>query len=182
MRMQALRLVVLALFAAGCGSDDSGTSSSSSGNCTDSLPAAQEKSNSLYTNNGDGTITDQETNLSWAACSLGQSNDASCSGTADIYSWADALNAAQTANADSFLGHSDWRLPNVTELASLVDSHCEDVAINSDVFPSTVENQYWSSTPGPNARAWLVDFAKGGAIYHAVKRGELPVRLVRGGQ
>lgn len=60
-----------------------------------------------FTNNGDGTITDHATGLMW------QQND---NGSAIL--WEDALSYAEN---HSYAGYSDWRLPNVKELQSIVD-------------------------------------------------------------
>ena len=62
-----------------------------------------------FTDNGDGTITDSATGLMWAQSDHGEVN------------WEDALAYAQTMNAQNYLGHDDWRLPNVKELHSIVD-------------------------------------------------------------
>lgn len=35
--------------------------------------------------------------------------------------WEDALSYVQALNEAEYLGYSDWRLPNVKELHSLVD-------------------------------------------------------------
>jgi len=63
-----------------------------------------------FTNNGDGTISDLATGLTWSQ------ND---SGTG--LSWTNALLWVQAKNAACYLGYSDWRLPNAKELQSLVD-------------------------------------------------------------
>lgn len=137
-----------------------------------------------YTDHGDGTVTDQVTGLIWARCSLGQNNDATCSGTAGTYHWQGALAVAQTANGDSYLGHDDWRLPNVRELRSLVDQACVSPAINTTLFPNTASNEYWTSSvyAGINTTyAWYVNFSGGhesADFLDAISR----VRLVRGGQ
>ena len=60
-----------------------------------------------YLNNGDGTVTDQATGLMWQ-----QSDD----GTGR--NWEEALAYAENLN---MAGYSDWRLPNVHELQSIVD-------------------------------------------------------------
>ena len=62
------------------------------------------------TDNGDGTVTDQATGLMWAQ---------SDSGTG--MTWENALAWVQSRNAESHLGHNDWRLPNAKELQSIVD-------------------------------------------------------------
>jgi hypothetical protein len=40
-----------------------------------------------YTDNVKGTVTDNNTGLMWQKCSVGQNNDASCSGNALTYNW-----------------------------------------------------------------------------------------------
>jgi len=63
-----------------------------------------------FVDNGDGTITDTATGLIW-------SQDDSGIGM----NWQDALAWVQTKNAAHYLGHDDWRMPNVKELQSLLD-------------------------------------------------------------
>ena len=63
-----------------------------------------------FHDNGDGTITDAATGLMWAQDDSGAGLD-----------WKAALAWAQKKNAERYLGHSDWRLPNVKELPGLVD-------------------------------------------------------------
>ncbi len=63
-----------------------------------------------FSDNGDGTITDEATGLTWSQ---------SDSGTG--MNWEEALAWVQTMNEENYLGYSDWRLPNVKELQSIVD-------------------------------------------------------------
>jgi hypothetical protein len=102
-----------------------------------------------FTDNGDNTITDHATGLMWAK------ND---SGYA--MSWKNALAWVQTQNAANYMGHNDWRLPNVKELHSLLDygnapEYNSKPAINTTYFNSTgITNEQgqadypfvWSST------------------------------------
>ena len=60
--------------------------------------------------NGDGTITDNATALTWTQADSGEGMD-----------WETALAYAQEMNEANYLGYSDWRLPNVKELQSIVD-------------------------------------------------------------
>ena len=140
---------------------------------------------SRYTDNGDGTITDKATGLMWKQCSEGQSTttNACDTGARSGYSWQDALQQAQILNSSGgFAGHTDWRLPNRNELASLVERQCWLPAININLFPGTASG-YWSSSP--NARysgnAWFVRFDSGSVEYTGNSFTK-NVRLVRGGQ
>jgi hypothetical protein len=63
-----------------------------------------------FTDNGDGTVTDNATGLMW-------SQDDSGTGM----NWAEALAWVEQKNAENYLGYSDWRLPNAKEMQSLVD-------------------------------------------------------------
>jgi hypothetical protein len=68
---------------------------------------AQHGSNEMaFRDNGDGTVTDLNTGLTWVRAQ-GQR-----------MSWAEAVDGASDADVG---GHRDWRLPSVTELYSLVD-------------------------------------------------------------
>jgi hypothetical protein len=71
-----------------------------------------------YVDNGDGTITDVRTGLMWEKLS----DDGSIHDTDNNYSWGDAY-AYKIAglNAIGFAGYTDWRLPNVNELQSLLN-------------------------------------------------------------
>lgn len=144
-----------------------------------SIPATAPASR--FTDNGDGTVTDKTTGLQWQRCSQGQAwSSGTCAGTATAHTWQAAL---QLAEAASYAGKSDWRLPNTKELASIVEQACYDPAIDLAVFPGTPSSYFWSSSPSANYAdfAWSVTFAYGydGNNY---KSDVSQVRLVRGGQ
>lgn len=83
-------------------------------------------------------VEDLWTGLIWQRCSVGLNWDGStCSqGTADTrFTWSQAL----------VLGGTEWRLPNIKELISIIEFSCSYTSINESVFPNT-SNQYWSST------------------------------------
>jgi hypothetical protein len=63
-----------------------------------------------FKDNGNSTVTDNATGLMWAKGDSGAAMN-----------WQNALQWAQTKNAQNYLGHSDWRLPNAKELQSIMD-------------------------------------------------------------
>lgn len=134
--------------------------------------------------NGNGTVTHAKTQLMWKQCAESLSGT-SCTGIATAMNWANALNAANTANTTAFAGYTDWRLPNVKEIESIVEFCGYNPAINQVAFPATPTGflPFWSSSSfvsGPTG-AWFVFFSDGntGASDKAYNGF---VRLVRGGQ
>ncbi|MBN2906693.1 MAG: DUF1566 domain-containing protein [Rhodobacteraceae bacterium] len=104
------------------------------------------------TDNGDGTVTDAASGLMWTQADNGEA-----------LNWHDALAWAERANAGSYLGHDDWRLPNVKELQALVDyTRSPDTTGSAAIDPifqiSEITNEagdpdypfYWSSTTHAN--------------------------------
>jgi len=71
---------------------------------------------SSYTDNGDGTVTDNITGLMWQKSP--DINGDHLIDAADKMTFGDAVAAAESL---SFAGYSDWRLPTVKELYSLID-------------------------------------------------------------
>ncbi len=127
-----------------------------------------------YTDNSDGTVTDNVTGLMW------QQEDDSTE-----RSWLSALTYCENL---SLAAHTDWRLPNVKELVSIIDNSRYDPAINTTYFPNISYDDlsntvYWSSTAyHPFTLAmWYVSFK---SINVGVQnRSDTNfVRCVRGGQ
>ena len=103
---------------------------------------------SRFIDNADSTVTDTASGLMWKQCNEGQSGSGCSTGTAAQYSWQGALQAAESLNSGTgFAGFSDWRLPNIKELSSLVEVACSNPAVNLAVFPNTQVGDYFSSTP-----------------------------------
>ena len=101
-----------------------------------------------FHDNGDGTITDRATGLMWSKTDNGKG-----------MSWQHALAWVHNMNAERFLGHDDWRLPNVKELQSIVDyTRSPDTSQSAAIDPvfncTTITNEahqadwpfYWTST------------------------------------
>lgn len=110
-------------------------------------------------------------------------NGSACVETASGFTWAEAL---QRAESTRFAGHSDWRLPNVKELQSLVEE-CRSSGpwVHINVFPDTPSSWFCSSSPfaANPANAWGVHFSPGGHSYNYDSRSyNYHVRLARGGQ
>ena len=146
--------------------------------CQNNIPASNP--DSVYIDEGDGTVTDSRTGLMWKQCAEGLSGANCQTGSAQGFTWANALTHAE---ASTFAGYTDWRLPNVKELSSLVEDCRVSPSINTNLFPNTPSSYFWSGSPyasGSN-RAWIVYF-NGGDAYHLNRSGSSRVRLVRGGQ
>lgn len=109
-------------------------------------------------------VTDNHTSLTWRRCVEGMTwSGSACTGSplSLTHSGAFARASAQ----------SGWRLPNVKELASIVDDAVYDnssstaqvAMIDRTAFPNTPRTNHWASTPqvGFPAIAWLVSFYNG---------------------
>jgi len=76
-----------------------------------------------------------------------------------------------------------WRLPTRQELESILDLSRHDPAIDTDKFPDTKSNYYWTSTPCAwrTSAVWVVDFDGGGVGVNG-RSLDCCVRAVRSGQ
>ena len=128
-----------------------------------------------------GTVTDSRTGLMWDRCARGFSGVGCATGATSTVTWQAALDAAATIG--SYKGFSDWRLPNVKELLSLVEECRTSPAINEFVFPNTPVLLFYSDSPsaGDATGAWYQGF-NFGASGTATRSSLHPVRLVRAGQ
>jgi len=132
------------------------------------------------TDNGNGTVTQNSTGLMWAQCSEGQNGADCATGSATWMTWTDALTTARNSRLG---GYSDWRLPNIKELGSLVDYSRYGPSIDSNYFPNTsFPTDFWSSSPnaGNSDLAWVVIF-DGGDFTNFTRSNIGVVRLVRDG-
>lgn len=127
-----------------------------------------------YTDNGDGTVTDNLTGLMLVK----DGNSAGCN-NGNTLTWEQALTFCEELN---FAGYTDWRLPNVKELESIVDCGTFNPAINTLYFLNTKNSNYWTSTTfKPNTGyAWVVVF-NNGYVNITNKTNSYYVRAVRGG-
>lgn len=135
-----------------------------------------------FLNNGNGTVTDFSTSLMWQRCSAPAATSDCSASVPSPYTWDNAL---AYCNGLALGGHSDWRLPNVKELQSLLDvNKTTDPSIDTSYFPDTPADDYWSSTTfvGSTGMAWYVAFNTGIIMSSGNdKRQGLYIRCVRGG-
>ena len=122
-----------------------------------------------FTDNGDGTIRDNYTGLTW------QKNSSTTA-----MNWEAALAYAKTVTLG---GKSDWRLPNIKELQSLNDVSRVKPSINKTYFPNIVTSAfYWSSTSQYKTPTIAWDFNTDyGVVTYDTKTVNKYVILVRGG-
>ena len=136
-----------------------------------------------FTDNNNGTVTDNLTGLMWMQ-NADAGND--CGGTdTGTENWATALSSAAACNASGgYAGYTDWRLPNVNELLSLIDRGQSSPALPSSHPFTGVQSStaYWSSTTfaGGTGNAWYV-YLDDGRVITSDKAITLYVWPVRGG-
>ncbi len=92
-----------------------------------------------FTDNGNGTVSDALTGLMWQAVPSGS-----------ITTWDYAVETyVNSINSSVLGGHSDWHLPNVNEMCSLINSSVADTAVwlnGMDGFSGISSGRYWLST------------------------------------
>jgi hypothetical protein len=135
-----------------------------------------------FSDYGDGTVTDNFTGLMWTK-DAGTPTVGSCTG--GPMAWTNALDYVACLNTNTYLGHNDWRLPNVKELESMVNAQQPNSAtwLNTQGFTNVQSDSYWSSSTyayDPSA-AWVVGMDDGGTGANA-KANRNCVWPVRGGR
>jgi hypothetical protein len=107
-----------------------------------------------------------------------------CTGVADVNK-CNTQSYVTAVNAAGLCGKTDWRMPTLDELQSLVyhGRPTHTVAIDTTYFPNSIDSLYWSSSPFANFAdlAWIVDF-EAGYVGFGSKKVATTVRLVRSGQ
>jgi hypothetical protein len=107
-----------------------------------------------FTDNGDETITDNLTGLIWTKNA----------NPAGFINWQEALDFIKTRNSGSYLGYNDWRLPNSSELESMINKGKADPAdwLSTQGFSNVqgINWYYWSSSSyywgAETSSAWYI--------------------------
>ena len=136
-----------------------------------------------FTDNGNDTVTDNNTGLMWQKQDDGNTyNWFQASGTYEA-----TYNPSSQDVCGSLIlgGYSDWRLPTKKELMSIVnyDIPYPGPTIDTTYFPSTKSTDYWSSTTYNSypSLSWVVAFSYSAVGNDYRNEGDY-VRCVRGGQ
>ena len=129
--------------------------------CYSGLTTTSDTANFTLLSNG--LAQDKITGLMWSRCAYGQTWDSAnttCNGTASQITWQDALQASVNASDG---GYTDWRVPNVKEIATIVEKSCVEPSLNEAVFPASSSENFWTATTvmGIETSAWGVAFYNG---------------------
>ena len=109
-----------------------------------------------FVDNGDGTVTDRRTGLMWQK-----------EGSRKSLTLRRAKTYVEELNKDKFAGHSDWRLPSIEELASLMNKNRTN-GLHIDPLFSNRQKESWSSREfegsNPNYQVALLASFESGKI------------------
>ena len=145
-----------------------------------------------YTDNGNGTITDNITRLTWEK----KSDDDTIHDKDRMYTWGEAFVHVAGLNQVAFAGHTDWRLPNAKELMSIVNFEKVGPAVSA-AFNTKCESGctvltcsctsgvlHWSSTTAASdpQNAWYLLFFSGVLVESSKSLHTSAVRAVKGGR
>lgn len=161
-------------------------------------PTPKNDENDRFITFSSGVVVDSTTKLMWKRCPQGLSyglldesstnevSDVCVGGVTQQVAWQDAVDQAESS---SFGGYTDWRLPTIKELSSIVERQCTSPSLNINLFPTFVTDQdisyfglapFWSSTQTINSeRAYVVEFSLGENGTSSLLAEHNSTRLVR---
>jgi hypothetical protein len=155
-----------------------------------------------YVDNGDATVTDNQTGLMWEKKTVAGTGDVH--DETNTYSWSTStgdsspdgtlnttflvtlnLDASSAGSSTCFANHCDWRIPTIVELQTILlgPYSCGTSPCIDPTFGPTQASVYWSSSSlaGTTNYAWGIDFNNG--FVHQFNKGTSNyARAVRGGR
>jgi serine/threonine-protein kinase len=103
-----------------------------------------------FKEHGDSTVTDRVTGLLWQQ-----------DGSDFPMTWKEAQAYVQRLNSENFAGRSNWRLPTVTELCSLLTEAGDAAALCIEPLFSQEKRWLWSADQRSFVAAWYVSVDMG---------------------
>lgn len=134
---------------------------------------------SRYVDNGNGTVTDNETTLTWLREDTWQQEPR-------WMTWDEAKDFALQMGQMKFAGYNDWRLPALEEALSLVngenknkDKYGKEIFLDP-VFPEGCLATFWCQD-GVGQDGYIINLNTGKeSLMYKSKSGRMATRLVRG--
>jgi hypothetical protein len=120
-----------------------------------------------FQENGDGTVVDKVTGLMWQK-----------GGSRQVMSWSAARKYVEQVNRDRFAGYTDWRVPTLEELSSLIEGSWKNGDLFVDPVFERAQRQCWTSDTKGVDSAWKVNFHRG-FIMDFPQESPGSIRLVR---
>jgi peptidoglycan hydrolase-like protein with peptidoglycan-binding domain len=114
--------------------------------------------NKNYKDNENGTVTDLTTGLIWQK-----------GGSLNALTWREAQSYIQSLNKEKYAGLSNWRVPTIEELASLVQKKNDGDLYLSPVF-GNLQVCCWSSDFKDLNMHWISHFAHGLLYYNTTDK------------
>ena len=126
-------------------------------------------------------VLDNNTGLVWEVKSPKKGDVNYCD---DAYTWKKAQETyIKELNKKKYGGFSDWRMPNKDELRSIIDYGKTGPCVDTNYFPNTKSDFYWTSVPYNMQKPfiWGIFFGLGSGICYT-PNSKRYVRAVRGGK
>ena len=129
------------------------------------VPAKRVKEH--FTDNKDGTVTDNGNGLVWMQTEPGE------------MTWENAIKYCESV---VLAGKDDWRLPDIKELKSISDYTLYSPSVDGSYFPGMKSTYHWSSSATRQQKPrWYLNFISGITAYTEKLDEPLDVKCVRAG-
>ncbi|MCC6806548.1 MAG: DUF1566 domain-containing protein [Deltaproteobacteria bacterium] len=128
---------------------------------------------------GETIVHDAVTGLMWTGCVMAGENGSGCNGGGLVNTWSGSM---YICAGHSWAGFSDWRLPNIVEIASILDDKQPATPkIDGAYFPNTPGGCTITSTADSNYpySPWAINFQTGTWTYGVKNADSCYSRCVR---